>query len=105
MGQNIPSPYNKIQVVNNSKILGHQMSADRKMDKAVEDRLNKSKAAWHMIKNSYIFRDDIKPSVRIIILNSLIGTIMLYGLHVIPLKATLITKIQSFYSKNYKICP
>ena len=39
-----------IKVVRDSKILGRQMSSVNKMDKAVNDRLNKAKAASQMVK-------------------------------------------------------
>jgi len=50
-------------------------------------------------KNTYIFRKEIKSTLKIRLLNALIKSIMIYSLHIIPLSNNDIQNLQSSYSK------
>ena len=89
----------KIKCVTTAKILGHVINTNESMDEAIKDRLKKAKNAWHAIKNKYITNKEINTKLRLQLFDSLIGSILLYSLHIIQLNKTSISKIQSFYSK------
>ena len=95
----IEEPYNKIKYVRKCKILGHMMTADSKMNEAVDDRLNKAKGAWEMMNKKLLVNKSIKPNIKIRLFNALILRILLYGLQILPLKTKQLDKMQSFYSK------
>ena len=89
----------KINCVTTAKILGHIINTNESMDEAIKDRLKKAKNAWYAIKNKYITNKEINTKLRLQLFDSLIGSILLYSLHIIQLNKTNINKIQSFYSK------
>ena len=52
--QSYDEPYNKIECVSTSKILGHIMNTTNNLNEAVDDRIQKANAAWRNIRNSVI---------------------------------------------------
>ena len=92
-------PYNKINFVEKAKLLGHMMSADNKMDTAVTDRIQKATQSWAAIKKNKILHKDVNSKLKIRLYNSLIQTVLLYSLQIIPLNAKNTNKLQKFQSK------
>jgi len=74
-------------------------------NEAIQDRLSKGNTAWRNIKNSYIPNKTLDTKLRLQLYDTLIGSILLYSLHVIPLNVSNLTKMQSFYSKCIRIAP
>ena len=95
----LPHPYNQIKCTTKSKILGHMMTADNNFTIAVLDRLNKAKGAWAKLRRSFLTNTVISIKYRLIISHSIIGSILLYGLHIFNLNNTNYSLMQSFYSK------
>ena len=101
--QKYEEPYNKIECVKTSKILGHIMNTTNNLNEAVEDRIQKAKAAWRYIRNSIITNKNISKKLRLMLFDSLITSILLYSLHIIPMNKTNISKLQRFYSKCIRV--
>ena len=94
----LPHPYNKIKCTNKGKILGHMMEPDKKMNIAVSEGIRKAKIAWQITRNKINKYTDSDNKLKIILLDSLVGSVLLYSLHIIPLHHTLTEKLQTFYS-------
>ena len=92
-------PYNQIKCTTKSKILGRMMTADNHNAIAVQDRLCKAKNAWAKLRRSFITNADIHIKYRLIIFHSIIGSILLYSLHIAELNKTNFSTMQSYYSK------
>ena len=102
----LPHPYNQIQCKTKSKILGHMMTADNSLTIDVLGRLHKAKSAWAKLRTSFITNTNISIKYRLIIPHSIIGSILLYGLHFFNLNnanysphAKLLFRM---HSRNYK---
>ena len=68
-----------------SKILGHIMNTDNNMNEAIQDRLLKSNNARVGIKNPYIANKEIDTRLRLTLYDTIIGSILLYSMHITPL--------------------
>ena len=91
--------YSNIKYVNKGKILGHLMTADSKMDQAVNDRLNKAKYAWILINKKIIFNKQLDSYLKIRLYKAFIASILYYGLQILPLNKNLTNKLQNFQAK------
>ena len=61
------------------------MNTNNNLNEAVEDRLKKANAAWNNIRNSVITDEEISKKLRFMLFESLITSILLYSLHIIPM--------------------
>merc|ERR1712112_154893 len=61
--QSYNEPYNKIECVNTSKILGHITNTTNNLNEAVDDRIQKANAAWHNIRNSVITDKSVNKKI------------------------------------------
>ena len=68
----------------------------RKMGSAVSEGIRKATIAWRITRNKINKYTDSDKKLKIILLGSLVGGVLMYGLRVIPLNRSKITKIQSF---------
>ena len=59
----------KIECVKTGKILGHIMNTNNNLNEAVGDRIQKDKAAWHNIRNSFITDRTINKNFELCYLN------------------------------------
>ena len=73
------------------------MEPDKKMNKAVDDRIRKARAAWVILRKTLIANNEIDKGLKVNLFDSLIGSILLYGICLGELK-TNTDKIQPFYS-------
>ena len=69
------------------------MTSDLTTDHAVNDRINKARAAWYKIRKSFITNTKLPTKIRRTLLHSAIQSILLYGLHTIQIS----NKIQNGY--------
>ena len=74
------------------------METNTKSNKAVEDRLALARQAWKKLKNTLIKNDKIDPKLKLLLFDSLVGSVLLYGLTTIKINKTKMAQIQSFYS-------
>ena len=89
----------KINYVTKSKILGHIMTADNKMNEAVKDRQNKARNAFEIMNKKFLFNKQVNIKIKLRIFNALILSMLLYGLQIIPINVNIVDKLQKFYSK------
>ena len=74
------------------------MEPTKNVGKAIDDRLKKARGAWAILKKTLIANNQIDIKLKVILFDSLIGSILLYGLNTMNINSTLINKLQSFYS-------
>ena len=79
------------------------MNTTNNLNEAVDDRIQKANAAWHNIRNSVITDKSVNKKLRLMLFESLITSILLYSLHIIPTNKTNISKLQRFYSKCIRV--
>ena len=70
------------------------MAADNKFNEAVDGRIKKSKYAWDTIKKKLIFNEKLNNKIKIRLFNSLILSILTYGLTTHNLNQNLLRKMQ-----------
>lgn len=70
------------------------MTAGSKMDSAVNDRINKEKLHVWLKNENYVSNKAIADIIKLRLYSSLTVIILLCGLHILPLNAQLITKLQ-----------
>ena len=87
----------------NSNILGPITNTDNNLNEAVDDRIQKANDAWDNIRNSVITENNVNKKLRLMIFESLITSILLYSLHIIPMSKTNISKLRRFYSKCIRV--
>ena len=75
--KSLPDPHNKIKCTDDSNILGHAMTTDNTITKAVNNRINKAKIAWGILRNSFITNINLPIKHRLIIPHVAIGGILL----------------------------
>ena len=78
-------------------------SRDNLNDEAVTSRIIKAGHAWGKIRTGIITEKDINARLRISLIDSLIGSILLYRLQIIPDTQRNIHQLQSFYSKCIRL--
>ena len=63
----------------------------------------KSNTAWEMIKGKLLGKQSINIKLRLMLLESLISSILLYSLHIVPICPNSINKLQQLHSKCTRI--
>ena len=69
----------------------------------INDRIQKANAARGAIKGKSLGVYGINPAIRIMLFYALVTSILLYGLHIIPIRKGSMDTIQQFYSKCARI--
>ena len=73
------------------------------MNEAVIAGIAKSKIEWGASRNKINAYADTGGKLKLILLNSPVGSVLLYGLHIIPISKPLITKNKIILLCMYKI--
>jgi len=72
------------------------MEPDKKINKAVDDRIRKEREAWITLRRTLISNNNIDKKLKICLFDSLIGSILLYGLSQCEINPTQIKKCNHF---------
>ena len=86
--QNFTDTYNQIKCVTHGKILGQITEPDKKVNKAIEDRIKKARGAWISLRRTLIANNNIGKKLKLILFQSLIGSILRYGLTTLEINST-----------------
>ena len=76
------------------------MSTNTNTTIATNGRIKKERFAWAQLRRTFITKNDIATNKRLILLDALIGSILLYSLHTFNHTDTNLGKLQSFYSSR-----
>ena len=79
------------------------MGATNNINNSIEDRIQKSNKAWEMIKGELLGKNSVNIKLRLMLSESLISSILLYSLHIIPICPSSTNKLQQFHSKCTRI--
>ena len=69
-----------------------------KMGCAISEGIRKAKSPWRATRNKIKKYTEAGCKLKLILLDPLVGSVLMYGLHITPLRRTQIVKLQSFYS-------
>ena len=75
------------------------MEPNKNLQKAVNENIRKAKCAWHASRNKIKKYMEADPQLKLILLQSLVQSVLLYSLSLLPLKAAQVDQLQIFYSK------
>ena len=70
---------------------------------AIDDRVRKSNTSCEMLKGELLGKQSVNIKLRLTLSESLISSILLYSLNIIPISPNGIKKLQQFHSKCTRI--
>ena len=79
------------------------MDDTNNINNAITDRIQKSNKAWKLLKGKLLGKTAINIKLGLMLCGSLITSILLYSLHIIPICNSSINKLQQFHSKCTRI--
>ena len=91
--------YRGIQFTKTTNLLGQPITLNNTTTKAFQDRLNKAKNAWKLIKHRSFIDPGIKLKARLQLWNAAIYSILRYGLCTLRIQEAMQIKLQQFTSK------